>query len=190
MSTSPLHSALSAASELVCCVGLALVAFNGGRPQQQQVATDWCQVLAVTALAIKAVVSVAARRHRHGWRPDAPADEHYERIRKNQKSSPPPPPPATLDAASVRYRPFSPGLAGIAPLRAASTVADKLDTALSVLDFVPPQHHAAIRGNKQLGQVRGYFLVCVPTIREIRDFYREMQRTNRESVNLYRATSI
>eukprot|EP01052_Picozoa_sp_SAG31_P014521 SAG31_NODE_905_length_11119_cov_2.887931_12_plen_159_part_00 len=34
-------------------------------------------------------------------------------------------------------------------------------------------------------QVRSYFLVFVPTIREIRDFYREMQRTNRESINLY-----
>eukprot|EP01052_Picozoa_sp_SAG31_P030507 SAG31_NODE_3133_length_4638_cov_6.219432_7_plen_586_part_01 len=32
-------------------------------------------------------------------------------------------------------------------------------------------------------QVRCYFLVFVPTIREIRDFYREMQRTNRESIN-------
>eukprot|EP01052_Picozoa_sp_SAG31_P041318 SAG31_NODE_6233_length_2108_cov_4.439522_2_plen_156_part_00 len=31
---------------------------------------------------------------------------------------------------------------------------------------------------------RCYFLVFVPTIREIRDFYREMQRTNRESVIL------
>eukprot|EP01052_Picozoa_sp_SAG31_P022595 SAG31_NODE_1804_length_7234_cov_3.340855_2_plen_191_part_00 len=30
----------------------------------------------------------------------------------------------------------------------------------------------------------GYFLVFVPTIREIRDFYREMQRTNRESITL------
>eukprot|EP01052_Picozoa_sp_SAG31_P080372 SAG31_NODE_40158_length_282_cov_1.983607_1_plen_45_part_10 len=29
-------------------------------------------------------------------------------------------------------------------------------------------------------KVRGYFLVFVPAIREIRDFYREMQRTNRE----------
>eukprot|EP01052_Picozoa_sp_SAG31_P009732 SAG31_NODE_518_length_14674_cov_39.604803_8_plen_91_part_00 len=29
-----------------------------------------------------------------------------------------------------------------------------------------------------------YFLVFVPTIREIRDFYREMRRTNRESVIL------
>eukprot|EP01052_Picozoa_sp_SAG31_P035625 SAG31_NODE_4326_length_3354_cov_11.627035_2_plen_77_part_00 len=29
-----------------------------------------------------------------------------------------------------------------------------------------------------------YFLVFVPTIREIRDFYREMQRTNRESAIL------
>eukprot|EP01052_Picozoa_sp_SAG31_P010198 SAG31_NODE_550_length_14214_cov_3.054269_10_plen_401_part_00 len=34
-------------------------------------------------------------------------------------------------------------------------------------------------------QVRSYFLVFVPTIREIRDFYREMQRTNRESITLY-----
>eukprot|EP01052_Picozoa_sp_SAG31_P017452 SAG31_NODE_1194_length_9448_cov_9.896887_3_plen_294_part_00 len=32
-------------------------------------------------------------------------------------------------------------------------------------------------------QVISYFLVFVRTIREIRDFYREMQRTNRESVN-------
>eukprot|EP01052_Picozoa_sp_SAG31_P054227 SAG31_NODE_14317_length_814_cov_1.303497_1_plen_147_part_10 len=32
------------------------------------------------------------------------------------------------------------------------------------------------------GQVISYFLVFVPTIREIRDFYREMQRTNRESI--------
>eukprot|EP01052_Picozoa_sp_SAG31_P037965 SAG31_NODE_4988_length_2818_cov_9.534020_1_plen_206_part_00 len=31
---------------------------------------------------------------------------------------------------------------------------------------------------------RCYFLVFVPTIREIRDFYREMQRTNRESITL------
>eukprot|EP01052_Picozoa_sp_SAG31_P016347 SAG31_NODE_1079_length_10031_cov_5.270741_4_plen_77_part_00 len=37
-----------------------------------------------------------------------------------------------------------------------------------------------------LVQVRSYLLVCVPTIREIRDFYREMQRTNRESVYIYR----
>eukprot|EP01052_Picozoa_sp_SAG31_P017866 SAG31_NODE_1240_length_9167_cov_4.729599_10_plen_64_part_00 len=29
------------------------------------------------------------------------------------------------------------------------------------------------------------FLVFVPTIREIRDFYREMQRTNRESITMY-----
>eukprot|EP01052_Picozoa_sp_SAG31_P030671 SAG31_NODE_3166_length_4601_cov_2.360729_5_plen_114_part_00 len=33
-------------------------------------------------------------------------------------------------------------------------------------------------------EVRSHFLVFVPTIREIRDFYREMQRTNRESVIL------
>eukprot|EP01052_Picozoa_sp_SAG31_P010354 SAG31_NODE_566_length_14037_cov_32.372148_2_plen_136_part_00 len=33
-------------------------------------------------------------------------------------------------------------------------------------------------------QVRSYFLVFVPTIREIRDFYREMQRTNRESITM------
>eukprot|EP01052_Picozoa_sp_SAG31_P030070 SAG31_NODE_3053_length_4739_cov_24.623060_2_plen_271_part_00 len=32
-----------------------------------------------------------------------------------------------------------------------------------------------------------YFLVFVPTIREIRDFYREMQRTNRESITIYQA---
>eukprot|EP01052_Picozoa_sp_SAG31_P025984 SAG31_NODE_2319_length_5944_cov_9.686056_6_plen_159_part_00 len=30
--------------------------------------------------------------------------------------------------------------------------------------------------------VTSYFLVFVPTIREIQDFYREMQRTNRESI--------
>eukprot|EP01052_Picozoa_sp_SAG31_P027232 SAG31_NODE_2532_length_5555_cov_2.362170_1_plen_234_part_00 len=36
-----------------------------------------------------------------------------------------------------------------------------------------------------LNQVRSYFLVFVPTIREIPDFYREMQRTNRESVTIY-----
>eukprot|EP01052_Picozoa_sp_SAG31_P028311 SAG31_NODE_2722_length_5188_cov_6.223030_7_plen_326_part_00 len=34
-------------------------------------------------------------------------------------------------------------------------------------------------------QVRRYFLVFVPTIREIRDFYREMERTNRESITMY-----
>eukprot|EP01052_Picozoa_sp_SAG31_P037671 SAG31_NODE_4903_length_2876_cov_3.418437_3_plen_125_part_00 len=34
--------------------------------------------------------------------------------------------------------------------------------------------------------VRSYFLVFVPTIREIRDFYREMSRTNRESITMYR----
>eukprot|EP01052_Picozoa_sp_SAG31_P004801 SAG31_NODE_203_length_20490_cov_7.713256_14_plen_526_part_00 len=34
-------------------------------------------------------------------------------------------------------------------------------------------------------QVRSYFLVFVPTIREIRDFYRDMQRTNRESITMY-----
>eukprot|EP01052_Picozoa_sp_SAG31_P025502 SAG31_NODE_2238_length_6119_cov_3.847508_7_plen_430_part_00 len=33
-------------------------------------------------------------------------------------------------------------------------------------------------------QVRSYFLVFVPTIREIRYFYREMQRTNRESITM------
>eukprot|EP01052_Picozoa_sp_SAG31_P058333 SAG31_NODE_17770_length_658_cov_1.194991_1_plen_207_part_00 len=38
-------------------------------------------------------------------------------------------------------------------------------------------------------QVRSYFLVSVPTIREIRDFYREMQRTNRESITMYRHPS-
>eukprot|EP01052_Picozoa_sp_SAG31_P020430 SAG31_NODE_1535_length_7971_cov_7.118438_7_plen_393_part_00 len=37
----------------------------------------------------------------------------------------------------------------------------------------------------QKSKVRGYFLVFVPTIREIRDFYREMQRTNRESITMY-----
>eukprot|EP01052_Picozoa_sp_SAG31_P009142 SAG31_NODE_475_length_15172_cov_4.834273_2_plen_742_part_00 len=41
-------------------------------------------------------------------------------------------------------------------------------------------------GLHQFVEVRSYFLVFVPTIREIRDFYREMQRTNRESVTLYR----
>eukprot|EP01052_Picozoa_sp_SAG31_P029592 SAG31_NODE_2953_length_4866_cov_7.809104_5_plen_185_part_00 len=35
-------------------------------------------------------------------------------------------------------------------------------------------------------QVRSYFLVFVPTIRETRDFYREMQRTNRESITMCR----
>eukprot|EP01052_Picozoa_sp_SAG31_P020769 SAG31_NODE_1576_length_7838_cov_5.738468_8_plen_105_part_00 len=35
-------------------------------------------------------------------------------------------------------------------------------------------------------KVRSYFLVFVPTIREIRDFYREMQRTNRESITVCR----
>eukprot|EP01052_Picozoa_sp_SAG31_P022435 SAG31_NODE_1785_length_7278_cov_4.205321_7_plen_51_part_00 len=39
-------------------------------------------------------------------------------------------------------------------------------------------------------QVRGYFLVFVPTIsREIRDFYREMQRANRESATMYQSFS-
>eukprot|EP01052_Picozoa_sp_SAG31_P030265 SAG31_NODE_3090_length_4687_cov_4.344377_4_plen_190_part_00 len=38
-------------------------------------------------------------------------------------------------------------------------------------------------------EVRSYFLVFVPTIREIRDFYREMQRTNRESINHVGAAS-
>ena len=38
-------------------------------------------------------------------------------------------------------------------------------------------------------QVRGYFLVFVPTIREIRDFYREMQRTDRESITMCRSPS-
>eukprot|EP01052_Picozoa_sp_SAG31_P024977 SAG31_NODE_2161_length_6297_cov_1.823169_7_plen_478_part_00 len=33
-------------------------------------------------------------------------------------------------------------------------------------------------------KVRSYFLVFVPTIREIRDFYRDMQRTNRESITM------
>eukprot|EP01052_Picozoa_sp_SAG31_P036421 SAG31_NODE_4544_length_3150_cov_1.620125_3_plen_225_part_00 len=37
-----------------------------------------------------------------------------------------------------------------------------------------------------LMRVRSYFLVFVPTVREIRDFYREMQRTNRESITMYR----
>eukprot|EP01052_Picozoa_sp_SAG31_P012033 SAG31_NODE_694_length_12769_cov_8.102447_8_plen_69_part_00 len=42
---------------------------------------------------------------------------------------------------------------------------------------------------RQQTQVRSYFLVFVPTIREIRDFYREMQRTNRESVTMYTVRS-
>eukprot|EP01052_Picozoa_sp_SAG31_P043245 SAG31_NODE_7143_length_1778_cov_1.355569_2_plen_130_part_00 len=44
----------------------------------------------------------------------------------------------------------------------------------------------ALFGAQSLAQVISYFLVFVPTIREIRDFYREMQRTNRESINLCR----
>eukprot|EP01052_Picozoa_sp_SAG31_P020586 SAG31_NODE_1555_length_7895_cov_46.107748_8_plen_447_part_00 len=38
--------------------------------------------------------------------------------------------------------------------------------------------------NPEKGQVRSYFLVFVPTIREIRDFYRDMQRTDRESITM------
>eukprot|EP01052_Picozoa_sp_SAG31_P002531 SAG31_NODE_90_length_26410_cov_175.663981_8_plen_243_part_00 len=39
-------------------------------------------------------------------------------------------------------------------------------------------------------EVRGYFLVFVPATREIRDFYREMQRTNRESITMYRRRAL
>eukprot|EP01052_Picozoa_sp_SAG31_P015768 SAG31_NODE_1022_length_10309_cov_9.623874_5_plen_103_part_00 len=39
-------------------------------------------------------------------------------------------------------------------------------------------------------EVRSCFLVFVPTIREIRDFYREMYRTNRESVTMYQVLRI
>eukprot|EP01052_Picozoa_sp_SAG31_P011184 SAG31_NODE_628_length_13432_cov_131.456086_12_plen_161_part_00 len=39
---------------------------------------------------------------------------------------------------------------------------------------------------KKVKEVRSYFLVFVPNIREIRDFNREMQRTNRESITIYR----
>eukprot|EP01052_Picozoa_sp_SAG31_P030354 SAG31_NODE_3107_length_4667_cov_4.409807_3_plen_180_part_00 len=39
-------------------------------------------------------------------------------------------------------------------------------------------------GALRMRQVRSYFLVFVPTIREIRDFYREMQRTDRESITM------
>lgn len=62
------------------------------------------------------------------------------------------PPAAHIDAAAVVYRPFAPGLAGVSPARAPSTVADKLDTFLTILDFIPVQYHAAIRANKVLGQ--------------------------------------
>eukprot|EP01052_Picozoa_sp_SAG31_P019641 SAG31_NODE_1442_length_8325_cov_5.564916_7_plen_221_part_00 len=41
------------------------------------------------------------------------------------------------------------------------------------------------RAHRNGAQVRGYFLVFELTIREIRDFYREMYRTNRESVTVY-----
>eukprot|EP01052_Picozoa_sp_SAG31_P039573 SAG31_NODE_5514_length_2485_cov_1.728835_5_plen_194_part_00 len=40
-----------------------------------------------------------------------------------------------------------------------------------------------------IAKVRSCFLVFVPTIREIRDFYREMQRTNRESITMCKTTS-
>eukprot|EP01052_Picozoa_sp_SAG31_P027347 SAG31_NODE_2553_length_5503_cov_24.613064_4_plen_118_part_00 len=60
---------------------------------------------------------------------------------------------------------------------------------------VPCQPGCATCGNVALGNLdvdarsacdgKGcYFFVFVPTIREIRDFYREMQRTNRESIIL------
>eukprot|EP01052_Picozoa_sp_SAG31_P033561 SAG31_NODE_3811_length_3861_cov_3.645401_3_plen_216_part_00 len=59
-----------------------------------------------------------------------------------------------------------------------------------VLLGVPPRGcnaaAAAACGAMRLGK-GCYFLVFVRTIREMRDFYREMQRTNRESVTLYRA---
>eukprot|EP01052_Picozoa_sp_SAG31_P056619 SAG31_NODE_16307_length_714_cov_0.826016_1_plen_60_part_10 len=35
----------------------------------------------------------------------------------------------------------------------------------------------SVKAADRVAQVRSYFLVFVPTIREIRDFYREMQRT-------------
>eukprot|EP01052_Picozoa_sp_SAG31_P016283 SAG31_NODE_1073_length_10065_cov_2.176701_2_plen_437_part_00 len=67
------------------------------------------------------------------------------------------------------------------------------DGSARVLCNDSPRHWSVHRSTSGFGgpwtqihtiQVRSYFLVFVPTIREIRDFYREMQRTNRESITL------
>eukprot|EP01052_Picozoa_sp_SAG31_P010475 SAG31_NODE_574_length_13967_cov_7.512042_15_plen_221_part_00 len=47
----------------------------------------------------------------------------------------------------------------------------------------PPRAPVVETSGAQVNTVISYFLVFVPTIRDLRDFYREMQRTNRESVN-------
>ena len=65
----------------------------------------------------------------------------------------------------------------IMPAYAVSNPRRRRATTTHVLSFGP---------NSQNQEVRSYFLVFVPTIREIRDFYREMQRTNRESITIYR----
>ena len=63
-------------------------------------------------------------------------------------------PPPGSDAARVGYMPFSttplpPGT--IVPKPQHITVADKLDTTLSVFDFIPLKYHAGIRLNKRIG---------------------------------------
>eukprot|EP01052_Picozoa_sp_SAG31_P024575 SAG31_NODE_2099_length_6447_cov_8.302615_7_plen_191_part_00 len=84
---------------------------------------------------------------------------------------------------------FSAALQALGPPAATSASAQRLDssaTATSARTTTSRQVvDAAIAANGGAAH-RGkgcYFLVFVPTLREIRDFYREMQRTNRESVN-------
>eukprot|EP01052_Picozoa_sp_SAG31_P004874 SAG31_NODE_207_length_20316_cov_20.465400_4_plen_1865_part_00 len=55
-------------------------------------------------------------------------------------------------------------------------------------ELVPPGDNSTVEVLIESGfllLVRSYFLVFVPTVREIRDFYRETQRTNRESITMY-----
>eukprot|EP01052_Picozoa_sp_SAG31_P012291 SAG31_NODE_716_length_12626_cov_7.493973_3_plen_151_part_00 len=64
----------------------------------------------------------------------------------------------------------------------------QFDEAVAEAIAIPrPACRTALIASTRAMEVRSYFLVFVPTIREIRYFYREMQRTNRESITIHRA---